>query len=328
MLSCITYYFVENKTRNYKHTPKIVLAGIILIAGLTIYFKSDFYKPYYDSKYNQQFSYAKFYDISPTQSSLDANDPRFYKRITPARLSIFNDAYKKEGIITNKKYGTPKIILIGDSHGVMWAKLLNEISDEMNMTFSSYTSNGNAPFFNIKNINSQNKTKSYSQSQRIEYAKSIVTNIEKWEPYIVVLACRWETINGTKEEQFIELLDFLEKRNVKVLLFNQPPVLNFMVDRNASQYFTYLGLNPVKGSNFIEGIDTSRVTKSNNHLEALGSKYTNLNIYNVYNNMLKDDKIKISLDNEVLYSDDDHLSTYGTYTHKENISSLIKNIIN
>ncbi len=82
-------------------------------------------------------------------------------------------------------------MLLGDSHGAMWAKLLNEISDELNVTISCYTSNGNRPFFNINDLNSQDKTKSFSKVQRTEYAKSIVENIEKWSPEVVIIVTRW-----------------------------------------------------------------------------------------------------------------------------------------
>ena len=188
LLAYLSYTFIENKTRNYQHTPKIVLAGITIIAGITLYYQSDFYKPYYNSKYNQSTYYVSYYDISPTPFVQDTNDPIWYNVTRPIRLPEFNDVYKKEGIITNKKNGTPKIILIGDSHGVMWGKLLDEISDELNVTLSCYTSNGSMPFFNMDNINLQDKNKYYTKIQRIKYAKSIVENIEKWKPKVIVLA--------------------------------------------------------------------------------------------------------------------------------------------
>ena len=237
LLAYLSNIFIENKTRNYKHTPRIVLAGIALIVGLTFYFQSDFYRPYYNSKYNQLISYDRYYSTSPTLIVQKENEslwgdsaPIWKDVIRLSRLPKFNEAYKNEGIITNKKNGVPKIILIGDSHGAMWAKLLNEISEELNITLSCYVSNGNNPFFNIENVNCQEKTNHFTEAQRVEYAKSVIGNIEKWEPKIVVLACRWEHYVNNK--QFNELLEFLEKRDINVLLLNQPPVLNFMKEKN------------------------------------------------------------------------------------------------
>jgi peptidoglycan/LPS O-acetylase OafA/YrhL len=325
LLSYLSYTFIENKTRNYQHTPKIVLAGIALIVGFAIYFQSPFYNPYYNSRYNQQDSYAEYYDISPTQTILQAfldNDNLRYNVTIPKKLQKYNDAYKKEGIITNEKNGKPKIMLIGDSHGVMWAKLINEISDEFNVSLSCYTSNGSNPFFNLKDINSQKGSALYTQTQRIDYAKSIIENIENWKPKLIVLVCRWERQNEETTSYLNELLSFLEKRNIKTLLFTQPPALNFMPDKNASQYFTYLDLNPIEGCNLIN-VNNSVVIKNNDYIKSLTLKYTNVVVYDVYENMTQDNKVKISLGKEALYFDDDHLSYYGTFIHKENISSII-----
>ena len=327
LLAYLSYTFIENRTRNYQHTPKIVLAGIAIIAGITLYFQSDFYKPYYNSKYNQSTYYVSYYDISPTQVIQDTNDPIWYNVIRPIRLPEFTDAYKKEGIITNKKNGTPKIILIGDSHGVMWGKMLDEISDELKVTLSCYTSNASKPFFNMDNINLQDENKYYTKIQRIEYAKSFVGNIEKWKPKVVVLVCRWDNLDGKTKKQLDDLLFYIEKRNVHVLLFTQPPVLNFMEDKNAGQYFTYLGIQPNNGYNFLE-MNNSNVTKSNDYIKSLVAKYSNVSVYDVYKNMLSDNKIKISFDNDLLYFDDDHLSYYGAAIHKQNILSKINSIIN
>ena len=325
LLAYLSYTFIENKTRNYIHTPKIVLAGIVLITGLTLYFQSDLFNAYYNSKYNRSTYYVSYYDISPTQVVQNTNTPIWHDVIGPLRLPQFSDSYKKEGIITNKKNGTPKIILLGDSHGVMWAKLLNEISDELSVTLSCYTSNASNPFFNIENINSQDGNKYYTKNERIDYAKSIIENIEKWKPEIVVLACRWDHLNEKK--QINELLLFLEKRNIKVLLFTQPPILNFMKNKNANQYFTYLGLNPIEGYNVVE-VSNPKVTKGNDYLKSLVSKYSTVSVYDVYENMIFDNNVKVSFNKDVLYFDEDHLSYTGTLIHKQNILSKINSIIN
>ena len=322
LLAYLSYFFIENKTRNYRQTPKIVLTGIVLIVGLTFYLQSNFFSPYYNTKYNKHTYYLHYYDISPKQTSLKDCPDLIYNVTIPSRLQIYQDSYKEEGIITNRKSGSPKIILIGDSHGVMWAKLLNEISDELNVSLSCYTSNASNPFFNIEDINSQDENNYYTKFQRVKYAKSIIENINNWKPKLVVLACRWEKFNEINKKQFNEFLSFLKTRNINVLLLNQPPVLNFMPDKNSAQYFTYLGLNPADGYNLVKTENPS-VIKGNAYIDSLASKYDNIIIYDVYHNMMQNNKVKISLNSDVLYFDDDHLSYSGTKIHKENILSII-----
>lgn len=329
LLAYFSYNFIENTTRYNYNTPGIVLAGVTLVVGLTLYLQSNYFKPYYESKYNKQISYMKFYDISPKLSDLNnfINDNSlFYNFLIPERLQKFNDAYKKDGIFLNTKYGNPKIMLIGDSHGVMWAKTIEEISDKLGLSLSSYTSNGSSPFFNVENIKSQEENLYYDKNQRVEYAESIIRNIENWEPKIIILACRWEYYVNKKE--VIELVKYLENRKIRVLMLNQPPIFNFMDDKNAGQYFTYLGIEPVVGYNYFELNNQKNVKYGNDFLKYIAKEYKNVTVYDVYKNMTNGNKVKISLDNEIFYFDGDHFSIRGTYEHKEKISKLIKLLIN
>lgn len=327
-MSYLSYTFIENKTRNYKHTPKLVLLGIAVISSLTLYFQSNLYSPFYKSEFNKQISYVEYFDISPSQSILQNflnNDNLRYDVVIPKKLKKYNEAYKTEGIIEEKKKGIPKVMLIGDSHGVMWAKTFNEIASQLNTSISCYTSNGVNPFFNISDLEDQKENTIYTKKQRVDYAKSILINIEKWKPELIVFACRWDGLNNDSKKHFEDLLSFLEKRNSKVLVLTQPPVLHFMTDRNASQYFTYLGLKPMNGYNLID-VDTTAVVTNNNYIKSLPTTYSNVSVYDVFESMMEKNKVKISSNKEVLYFDDDHLSYYGTSIHKDNIKSIIEQI--
>lgn len=329
VLAYLSYTFIENKTRHYKHTPKIVLAGIAVITGLTLYYQSNLFNPHYESEYNQQTYYLDYYSISPSLSNSQHNpedDLLCYDVIVPERPDKFKNAYRQNGIITDDAHGTPEILLLGDSHGVMWAKLLDEISSELDLTLSCYASNGDPPFFNVNEINSQTKTKHFSVEQRVEYAKSIVENINKWNPKLVIIASRWDSPNEENKQLLDGMLNYFEEQNIQVLIINQPPVLEFMENKNASQYFSYLGLSPTEGYNMIE-LTNSKVKESNQSLEDLTSKHKNLTIFDVYENMIIENKVKVTYNKEVLYFDDDHLCYYGTFIHKNELSSTIDSLI-
>ncbi len=329
LLSVLTYAFIETKLRNYLHTPKIVLAAIALIALPALFFQSNFFNPYYSSKYNRQTCYIAYYDISPNPDELYqflSRNTLGYNLTIPKRPEKFDDAFEKEGIIENEKKGAPGIMLIGDSHGVMWARLMSEISDNINTSLSCYTSNGVTPFFNLADLNDQKENSYYTKKQRINYASSIIRNINKWNPKLIVIICRWEGLNTETRKNFNDLLLFLENKRIQVLLFTQPPLLPFMEDKNASQYFTYLGLNPVEGNNLMD-VSSPAVMKSNEYIKSLSLIYSNITIYDVNKYMLSDNKIKISLGNEALYFDGDHLSYPGTRTHKENILSIMDSLL-
>jgi peptidoglycan/LPS O-acetylase OafA/YrhL len=325
LFSIISYYLIERNTRKSKHTLKLVIILIISAVSLTIYYKSDNFKIYYNSKYNQVKCYSKYYDISPTQSKFVKNNPLIYNVILPKRKQIYKNAFKQEGIITIENGVNPKLILFGDSHGVMWANVINEICDSLKISRSFYTSTAIKPFFNLQNLDKQEGNKFYTQKERIDYAKSVVKNIKKWKPEIIVIACRWD---GNKcQKQLSIFLNYLKSKSIKVIIFNQPPVLEFMVNNSASQYFTFLGLNPVKGFNYIKITNNEKTKLGNNYIKTLQKKYNNLDIYDVYSNMIKDDKMIVSRDKEIFYFDDDHLSDEGTKFHKQKIIKLLITVL-
>ncbi|MDY3339377.1 acyltransferase family protein [Riemerella anatipestifer] len=330
LLSFLTYFFIEKRAKTHIHTIKIVFGGICLIFILVLYYRSSLFNDYYHSLYDKQVSYTKFYDISPSQEVLQSylEKDHFYQgfEILDRNLDV-SEAYKKDGIVFSEVKKTPDIMLVGDSHGVMWVKVISDISKKINISLSCYTSNGTQPFINLKDINSQRANEYYTQTQRVEYAKSLTRNIERWKPKVIVFACRWENnTGGLFKKEFNDMLSFLEQRNIKVLLLTQPPLLNFMVDKNAQQFLTYLDINPRKGYNLVN-VNNKKVIKANNYLKSLSQKYTNVFIYDVYENMLENNKTKVSLDRKIFYFDDDHLSYYGTTIHKGEITKNIEMIL-
>lgn len=323
LLSVFSYHFIENKTRNAKYTLKLVVVLIISAISLSLYYKSDSFDVFYSSKYNQVKYYLRYYDISPTPVNLEKYKALTYNVFMPDKKEIYKNAFKEEGIITTVDGKKPELMLLGDSHGVMWANLLNEVCDSLKISRSFYTSNASRPFFNIKNIDKQKGNVFYTQKQRIEYAKSVVENIEKWKPKVFIIACKWDIVSEQEKEDLLDLLDYLKSKSIKVILFNQPPILEFMVDNNASQYFTFLGIDPVKGFNYIK--TTNNESIGNNYIKNLKNKYNNVAIYDVYSSMTKDEKVVVSHDEEIFYFDDDHLSYQGTKFHKNNIMKLLNN---
>ena len=324
-LSVISYFFIENKTRKYQHTPKLVLFGILLISGITFYYQSNSFQPIYPSAFQSQVNYTKYYDITPDLTESNKNlkkNSLGYSVTFPDRLPQFSNSYRENGIVCHPENGKPKLMLLGDSHGVMWGKLLDEISGEKKMSLSCFTSNGSNPFFEINHLDQQKTNKYYSKEQRIEYANAVLKSINDWNPKVLVMACRWSNDYFPSHE----FLNYLEKRNVKVLVFTQPPILNFMVNKNAAQYLTYLGVVPNSEFQSIP-LKNKLVEKFNQEIKNLVKQHSNVVIYDVYQNMLDGSKTKVSLKNDVLYFDDDHLSYAGTRIHKNNIAEVLEQMI-
>jgi peptidoglycan/LPS O-acetylase OafA/YrhL len=327
IFSIISYHFIENKTRKAKNTLKLVVVLVFCAVCLVLYYRSDNFNSHYKSKYSQVKYSTVYYSISPTQTNLklDKYKEMFYNVDAGIKKLIYKDAFKKEGIITIVDGRQPELMLIGDSHGVMWANLLDKICDSLKISRSFYASSGWTPFFNMKNLDIQEGNPFYTQKERIDYAKSVFRNIEKWNPKFIVIACKWENLitDEKTKEQMLDLLDYLNSKSIKVILFNQPPVIKIIDDNNASQYFTFLGLEPVNGFNYLKIENNEKIRIANNYLKDLKNRYSNLEIYDAYSNMTKNKKLVVSKDKEIFYFDDDHLSYDGTKFHENNITKLL-----
>jgi peptidoglycan/LPS O-acetylase OafA/YrhL len=324
LLSILSFHFIENKTRNGKHTLKLVVILLLSVVSLTFYYKSDNFNIFYTSKYNQIKSYIKYYDISPTPDDIDVYKALTYNVSMPDQKLIYKNAFKEDGITTITNGKKPELMLLGDSHGVMWAKVLNEICDSLKISRSFYTANGTKPFFNLKDIDSQQGNEYFNPKERSEYAKSVIENIETWKPKVIIIACRWDTITKEEKEACSNLLEYLNSKSVRVILIGQPPMLEFVAENNASQYFTFLGINPKTGFNYLKNTVNESTKGGNLYIQHLKNKYRNIAIYDSYSNMVMSNKTVVSNGNDLFYFDDDHLSYQGTEFHKEHLFKLLK----
>lgn len=322
ILAIVSYYFVESKTRNYYHTPKIVLGGVVLVIGLTLFIQSDLFSIEYDSKFARQNLYNFQYDVSPDQMLEEADEALLVNCNVIKREESLKNAYKENGIVLNAALSEPSVLLLGDSHGVMWAKLMNDLSDSLQIPMTFFTANSGKPFVNWNQIEKQEANGHFNGAQRVEYARALKRAVEKQGLKLVVIAVRWDELNENEKAQLHELLQDLELKGLKVLLLTQPPVLNFMVNKNAGQFATYLHIEPVTGYNAV-AVNSDELIRANQYAVSLASQYKNIRVYDVYQNMLLEGKVKLSLNRDVLYFDDDHLSYIGTSIHRKAMTEIL-----
>ncbi len=326
VLSYLSFKFVESKSRQYDRTPRLVVLGIGVCIVLITFFRSSYFNIHYEPLYNQQTYYLRFYDLSATQIVPENDNPLAYNVIMPNRLNKFKDAYKKQGIINIVDNQDPKVLIIGDSHGVMWAKTLQEVSTELHVSSSVYTTNASRPFFNIKNLNNQESNQSFTKEERIDYAKSIISNINNWNISTVIISCRWQTLTNKGKVDFEDLISYLNDKDIKIIVINQPPQISIMNDVNAVQFISYLKILPKNGFNSLQ-LSQNSVIESNRFLIELQKKYSNIIIFDVFNKLYINGEAKITHNKDVLYFDDDHLSYSGTQLFKEDFKNVLSSCL-
>ena len=92
----------------------------------------------------------------------------YFSQMELPKRTITANAYKERGILTHDSSVTPKLLMLGDSHGGMWANTVREIAIDHNIPSSFMIMDGVSPFFRINPSKSQ-KTRYLSSMCFLEH---------------------------------------------------------------------------------------------------------------------------------------------------------------
>ncbi|OYQ43959.1 acyltransferase family protein [Flavobacterium aurantiibacter] len=324
LFSLISYYFIETKTRTSAKGIQFVLVLLIANVSIAAFLNYGVVKEY-KSDFDQVVFYGLQYDITPKIAPVsDENKTKRLGVFAPERDNKFKEAYKKGGIIFGDSSSTPKIIVLGDSHGAMWGKTLHDIANELGVSISFYTAVGNPPFFKIGE-SQQKGNKGFSAEQRSAYANNFLQSLKLWKPDFLVISCRWDSMDDEKWSDFYALLNYTKTIGIKVVILNQPPVIDIIGDRNSAQYLSYLKFKPKSlGPGYLPLLDSEAVLKANATIFRINEKYKNVVVVDIYRTYRKSDSALVSNGRKILYYDDDHLSYDGTQLLKDEILKVLK----
>jgi len=221
----------------------------------------------------------------------------------------------------------PDIIILGDSHGLMWASLIERVAIKNNTGAIFWTMNGVAPFIENKAVKNMN----VSSAQRAEFNRLKLQSIAINKPKVVVVITRLDTKwhNASAEEsalRFKELIETLHKVSPesKILILDQPPVCHFG-NQNAVQW---LGMrNKYHRSDTANNLDPEGWQKGNKFVRELPQLYTYVNFVPVSDIYLDvNRRVKLVEKNNIIYIDDDHLSEFGASLAETRIQTAIEQI--
>lgn len=319
LVSIVSYHFVEKPAKQNERTFVFVLTGLLAALSLALYLK--FSSANEDvSMFDSTAWHGNLYSVNPDQNwSKSAR-----KRLTGVTLYPSDPdnavVYSTGGI--QHLYGTnqPEIVIIGDSHALMWGKVFDEIAEETSTSISFYSADGTPPFFKVPPIPSEKDLRYFTVEEKLDFDLARMEYLTKWKPKVVVLASRWEKQNLVDVEGLVR---FVGELGSKILLINQPPVLYFG-NRNAPQYLSYSGIVPSDGVKQYVATENSLQFKSgSNIVNTLADRYEfviSVDVAEIYTS----GKQAWAVDSKkVLYVDEDHLSYAGALKAKHKIHDAV-----
>lgn len=322
ILSVLSYHFIETPTRkNRKIVPYIMVALLVAIAYSYTLKVSDLRDTSLYNKTEWDGDLYKVIPFVPLVEEIESIKPRMRGITIAENTSIDTQAYANGGI--KKIYGTknPEIVVLGDSHALMWSRVLDEAAKKLNTSISFYAADGTATFFTIPTVKKSKGTLFLSAEEKYIYDNSRLKFLDKWKPKVVVIARKW---SGGDMELATDLIEYIGNIGSQILLIEDPPEL-FFGDKNVPRYFSYLGLTPSNNlKQYIRNVGSIEYQKGINLVKEIAEKYDYCHTVAISDLFLTNDKVWVIDSFDVLYIDNDHLSYAGALKGKDRIISALK----
>ena len=329
LLGALSYYLVETPSRRNRRLLPVIAGGYALAVGLAFavtqsnmhYDTSAFARPKV-----MQVSYGLrgSRSLSGTKSNTVLDMMRIsYEvpdRVRPA------DEFLQGGLILGPE-GTPRIVVLGDSHGCMWAPAIRTVIETRGITTSFQAAGSTQPFIDLP-VDRRWQHTSFTPQENIDFDKARMAWIARWKPDLVIVSALW---SASLESDADPLLEFLESHAGHVLLVEQPPELDLVNCRSVMQWLCHQGVRPRDGvRHYLPAGDTEAYERGRTALRSLAKRYRNVTVmptYDLYAGNADVREVLVLDGKNVVYMDDDHLTDYGAHLAQQRFDAIIADVM-
>ena len=302
-LAFATYKFIETPMRKWQGGVPAILAsgGIVAVLAVTMSFAPRFY----DTRgFNTSLWMSAKYDLTPTVSEGKPGKQNRTHGIELASREHSADQFLRGGIVKLHGGDKPKIVVLGDSHAVMWAETLNTVAAQQETSVAFYAMSGRDPFCQIPpTAKARNANNLVGEINR-EVDETMIAFLSEWKPTAVIISCFWNRIEEGDTDAFLK---WLRQRNIRVFLVEDPPNLDMLRGRNALQFAAWHGVKYTGDRHYWR----IKQNSPNKLAHRLAAKYDHVSLIPTYNNYANGDKTLLIDDRDCVYVDSDHLTNFG-----------------
>ena len=168
--------------------------------------------------------------------------------------------------------------------------------------------NGVTPFFDIP-PSGQNAAYKLTAGEKLRFDQARINCLKKWNPRLVIISTFWAARN---DRQTTALLEFLGQQGLRVLLIEDPPILD-SGDLNVMQLLAKQGVKPTGGKKHFWPHVISTDEKGRQLVRELAAKYNHVEFLPTYDLYTSDSGALVLDGKSVIYLDDDHLLQAGSH---------------
>lgn len=317
----LSFHGIEQTTRWRKGIiPHILVAGAVLgIAGFFLTF-SDL--RYDTSSFIRPSSSTLAFELNPNRipaSNSHSKRTSFYDyQITPPIAS--RTAYREQGIVLGDESKPVQVMVIGDSHGLMWSDTIRQIIERHHLRGSFCSMGGVSPPWNLKPTTRQSH-RGISGQMKYEFDRARLENIALWRPDVVILSTPWDR---QTERNVEDLIEYCQQYSRRVLLIEQPPRLAKIGERSALQYVSFRGLVPKIGhKQYWPIMDPKSWHQGRTLLQTLAARFPRVKVVPTAD-LYESAGETLLLDGlQIIYRDYNHLSDWGAQLVESRLESFI-----
>ena len=313
VLTLAAFYLVERPGRRCKKILPPVVGGVCAVVVVSIGLVLS--KPVYDlSRFAPTVWMGGAYDVSPRQVESVFLKNRMDGIVQPRRDPREANAYTRGGMI--RRYGGDRVdvVLLGNSHALMWAPVIDDICQESHLTVSFNAADGSPPFPSI--VPSRRPAANFTADEWFTFDSARIQFIREWRPRLVIVAHRWCGVSNV-DRDLLNLLDITRQLNCRVLLIADPPELA-MGEINAPKFLSTTDSTTVKVHRLKE------LQKSTAILKSLTELYSNVNLVETADlYIVNSGRAKVRNAHTIYYIDDNHLSLEGARVARDRIKNGI-----
>ena len=329
LLGALSYCLVETPSRRNRRLLPVIAGGYALAICLAVAVARS--NGHYDtSAFGRPTVTLVSYGLRGPRWVSDRVSDRFWDsmrisyevpdRVRPA------DEYVQGGLIFGPE-GTPRVVVLGDSHGCMWASAIRTVIERRGITTSFQAAGATKPFIDLP-AGSRWQHAPFTPQENIDFDKARMAWIARWKPDLVIVNALW---SASLESDAVPLLEFLESHAGHVLLVEQPPELDIGDRRSAIQWLCYQGVRPRDGvRHYLPASDTEAYERGRSALRNLVKRYRNVTVmptHDLYAGGADGHEALVLDGKNVVYFDDDHLTDYGAQLAAPRFEAVISDLV-
>lgn len=316
-LGIASFHLIEQTTRRRKSTAKLVAVGFAacaLLAWSMVRYQVDV------SGYSPTVWQGRLYNVAPNEE-FNWDIAQLWRGIdVPEPKSRDGEAFANGGVIRQYGDSTPEVVVMGDSHALMWSGVIDEICLSNQLTVSFYAADGTDPFFEIP-VEMGTGGPFMDAQQEYQFNVRRMELLKEWRPKIVIITVRWKVLNSFEAAD--DLLSYLDQIGARVLLLEQPPEI-FDRSKNAPQYFAFEGMLPIESAKqYVASPDPALQNAIRRETKKLAARFDHCDFIPMADIYWDEDRVWVIDGTDVLYIDSNHLSYQGARRGKDKLQDVI-----